>query len=1038
MSDYADNINTIDYRQMETVTVTNVTEQDKHDIPIMFVLNENNFNFSTARADGLDLRLCVSSNGSGVLQMWIASWSQDLRRAVVWFKLPRLLPSEVKTLYAFWGNAYDTGISDINTMRAGIQREFGEDVCTGGTATAGAAPGTGSVPGLGNPDYAFDNSYSSYMPFRFAPIYDIRLPCWLTYDFGPGVTKQIESVKIAVPNSFYPKNMIIQGSNDNINWDDLDSMTFPQDVADGLSEYTRIFYNSTAYRYIRIYVVDSWSGSYVYIYEVEMFEVISVVEVSGVGFLLADDFDDAELDSSLWVAVAGTPTIADSKIRLPTNGYIESIDVISDTDSWILYEGFGYWSGNPNPNTRLHGINFYGGENEFRAEWMMTTPRYHNFEYGGGLVRDDGDGYRGFENHSSQLNYVAYNEDTDFIYQGMLNRVSFPDYNDSWERKVHRNTDIGRVRLVGGQVSNTPSIDWIVIKEYSPTTEPIVDLSNLWIPYEDIPHQALDFTDYTTDITSVDFYHSSDCGGDPYRLSDNIANSLANIFVADDLADGGSESPRDEYVTVYRITGAYNQSTGQWNDKNVRYRFYAENLDNIVGNGLKLTFGNMNPITSCYLGYPADTGDLWDFDGNQKRVTVGGQGAFEVSSQEVETDLINMYYDGTSDLVLSMYVPSAWSWSKYGGPDNSYVWGKGGASEAHLTDVTGYTNVYPDTDQAAWFINKIRTRINFNVAGGGSIIIDFGRGRENIADNDYLHLDSDHVEFYGAAKLSDRETDVYGANYWHATTTSGWAAIRFPSATAVGCISVQAVADNLDGMIQDYEIYGTALDPRFSLESEWTLLAEGNFEQIIQEQPVYFNRGRFYYYILKVLNTYGDNIALQEWKFYEAKASLRKRAVSQFRLLPVVLLGQEDYFPKHVEFYGSDDGIIWDVLKGSTETYTPFYDATYGRWQRYSLENYKAYYMYKLTIRDNWYAAADEIKIAEWEMVEKVSEAYNYRILNGTTNEINQIWADPTTTFDDGNVYILNDVLNVVYDDDDDTAVYTTVSGVIADMNVIV
>jgi hypothetical protein len=440
----------------------------------------------------------------------------------------------------------------------------------------------------------------------------------------------------------------------------------------------------------------------------------------------------------------------------------------------------------------------------------------------------------------------------------MLNRATYPDYNDTWERKVHRNTWVEALKILGKNNSAQSSlpIDWVVITEYDPENDPVLDISNLLIPYETIPHQLLDYTDYTTDITSVDFFHSSDVGGDPYHLSDNITNSIARIWISDEATTSGS------------------------------------------------------------------------------------------------------------------------------------------------------------------------------------LIIDFGRRSDNISSQSYLHLDNSHVEFYAAAKLSDRQTDVYGANYWQATTSSGvWAAIKFPTPTAVSCVVVRARESDLDGMIKDYELYTSNVDPRFSSEDEWVLVTSGTFSKIAQPQNIYLDRGRYYYYILKAINSYGNNVALEEWEFYEDHPSLRKRAVSQIRLYPVTIANQEYYFPKNIKLYGGNDGVNWTLLKTS-ETYTPFYDATYGRWQRFSVENNDAYYMYKLVVLDNWYATADQIRIAEWEMVEKVSEASNHRILFGTTDNISQIWADPTATFDDGNIYALNDVLNTIYEED--SATYTTVSGVVADMNIIV
>ena len=833
MTDYATRTNTSDYRERQLVYVTNVTNQEKLNVPIKFILNNSNFNFHTARADGLDLRLCESSNGSGTLKMWVASWDQNIQRGIVWFKLPKLLSSETKTLYAYWGNAQDTGISNIMELTNGTYKDYGPNTCVSGTASANGYHGTNY------PSLAFDASASTYWRVTIS---DDPLPAWLKYDFGPGEVRRIERVKLGMLTSSNtgPKDMEIQGSNDDLNWTTLYSASMDEYWALGGStvQYAYInFDNSTAYRYIRLYITSAWY-LYIYIYVFEMYETIHSETLTGGCFLFADDFDEDNL-GSMWETF-GAYSVSNSILRLPQYCRIKTTDPVISTTSWVLYEGGGYHDPPNVYNYKLHEHFFWGGENALDIAYYDygTTARQDNFESGGDKVSDPGE-YRTIEPHSSQLIYEAYVERTDFVYQGMLNRLTYPDYNDTWERKVHRNTEVNRLNIIGKDNSSQTSypIDWVVILAYDPATEPVLNIDNLLIPYETISHQPLDYADYTTDITSVDFFHSSDVGGNPYHLSDNITNSLANV----------------------------------------------------------------------------------------------------------------------------------------------------------------------------WISNTATT--------SGNLIIDFGRNKNNIASNNYLHFDNNHVTFYAAAKLSDRQTDVYGANYWQATTSSGvWAAIKFPIAKAVSCITVRAKASDLNGMIKDYKVYATNLDPRTSEESEWILLASGTFAKTAQTQNIYLNRGRYYYYILKAINSYGSNVALEEWEFYEYDPSLRKRSVAQLRLYPVKTASQESYFAKNIKFYGGNDGVNWTLLE-TVETYTPFVDATYGRWQRYSITNPNAYYMYRLEVIDNWYAITDQIKIAEWEMVEKASEAYNHRILFGSSDGYSQIWTDPTTTFENGNIYALNNLLNVIYSD---------------------
>lgn len=695
MAEYAPNINSADYRDAKPIYVTEISGQIKTSVPLELSLDSSNFNFDTARSDGLDFRLAESQNGSGVLKMWVAYWSYSNQKATLWFKLPQLPAGDTKTLWVFWGRENDTGISDLTTL----------------------------------------------------------------------------------------------------------------------------------------------SGA----------------------FLFADDFSEASLDSTKWSNV-GSYTISNSQIDLAQDAYITTVgNPLENVESWIVEEGL-YGIGSPTSTTTYaHRYIFYGGENEFeiRYYWDGSVDRRHNFEDGGSVATYD-DTNRGLEKGSYSQNYIAYRESTDNVHQSMSKRATYSDYDDSWERQVHRNTELTYFRIYGEDTASADGagIDWVVVREYTPDTDPTIDLSALYIPYQTIGHQPLDTTAYASDVTSVDYYHSSDIGGDPYRLADNITNNISNVFISDTTTSG-------------------------------------------------------------------------------------------------------------------------------------------------------------------------------------SVLIDFGRGDTNLVSNTYLHFDNDHVTYYNASKLSDLDADIYSRDYWQCTTTSGaWAAIQFPSAVMVGCLAVTAVSSDLDGMIKDFEFYGTNYDPRFATAGQKDLLTSGTFSRVSTEQTVYFTtKARVYtYYILETLSTYGNNVALQEWGMYELTDDVGKRVISQLRFHPVDIVSQEYYFPKEIRFHGSNDMVNWTEFLELTETYTPFFDATYGRWQRFSITNNDAYYVYKVTCTNNWHAQDDTIKIAEWEMVEKVSESNNFRILEGSSANVNNVWADDTATFESGNVYITNDKLNVVLDDM--LIESTTPADTVDDMNV--
>lgn len=708
MSDYAENITTVNYRHTQPLYITETTGQKQTFLAIKLSLNSTNFNFDLAKEDGSDFKIALSSNGSGALQHWVAYWSATRERATVFFKLPSLLANQTLELWAFWGYAAATNTSDIRYL-------------TGETVASGT-----------------------------------------------------------------PTPVFIFG--------------------------------------------DAWNEG------------------------------STSLDTSKWTA-NGTVNLNGSYLTFNTSAYITANTTPLDGyRHWIYEDGFIKPSTPTNDSYYCHGVRFLGGENELKIFYFNEGQynREHNFVLDTSDVTYN-DAGTGIELGSYHNTFVRYYEELDYVYQGMYNRETQVDYEESWERKVLRNTWVTYPRIYGHTNSAAGGVQllWAIIWEYNPDTYPTVDISNLYVDYDNIGPQPFDPTEYGNDLTSVDYYHETDAGGDPSRLSDNITNSLSNAWVS--------------------------------------------------------------------------------------------------------------------------------------------------------TTISGYA------------------------------VIDFVRKSEDLTDPDYFHFDNNHVSFYGAHKLSDDDNDPHSRTYWLATTDSDvWASIRFPVAKGISTLSVRAVPSRLSGMIQNYNIYGTNVDPRVANVSDKILLKSGTFLQTTDAQIVYLGAaGRKYrFYILEAVDTFGANVALQEWKMYESTGeNFRKRVVTQIRLRPLDFDSHDEYFPKNFEIYGSNDFKTWTYIAGF-ETFTPFRNYyTYGRWQRYTFTNYNAYYAYKILFTGNWGGDDNIMKVAEWEMVEQAAEESNYRILGGTTNNFNSVWADPATTFDSGHIYAANDSLSTILG----TALYntTTISGVIDDINVV-
>ncbi len=104
------------------------------------------------------------------------------------------------------------------------------------------------------------------------------LPSWLRYDFGAGNAKTVTKYTLYRnsaqqggwnSNNYSPKNWNFQGSNDGATWTTLDTQT-GQQITTNATKSTFLFTNNTAYRYYRIYITSSVSGTWANITEMEL------------------------------------------------------------------------------------------------------------------------------------------------------------------------------------------------------------------------------------------------------------------------------------------------------------------------------------------------------------------------------------------------------------------------------------------------------------------------------------------------------------------------------------------------------------------------------------------------------------------------------------------------------------------------------------------------------------------------------------------------------------------------------------------------
>jgi hypothetical protein len=565
------------------------------------------------------------------------------------------------------------------------------------------------------------------------------------------------------------------------------------------------------------------------------------------GFLFYEDFPGSTISTSKW---SGNTSAGSSShgYLFPSNGYFTTTtNPLEGKTSWIIeagvYADFGP-SGWDSGDAAIRFVTI-GTENNITVH-IMHVDRIETNVRNGTSFSYNVQTHGGLEPYSYQEVFVSYYEPTDNVRVELSKRNTYSDVEYNIERSVEGDTRPVNVRLYGREVSSWddgayPSyISWFVVREYDGSTYVALDGSELYVPFENVPYQAQDFSTYSSDLTNISYQHESSFGGNPYTLSDDIYDSDTNAWVSDD--------------------------------------------------------------------------------------------------------------DATLESYVALTIHTGWS--------------------------------------------------------------------EDITSRSYLHYDSAHVYYYNASKLSDNNTDKMDRNFWHCTTTSGWAAIKFNTALEIGAFRIKAT-DDLDACPKNFVFYGSNYNPRRDFDRAIEITS-GTFSKTEEWQSrVFINSARFKYYILDILDTYEDeNVKIKEWEMMPYLGQTEKRYITQLRLHPALYSDWEYNFPKEICLQASDDCVTWTDLISWTNTYTPFNEGYYGYgyWQRYSFVNEVGYWSFRLLCRGNWGASDNKIIIGDWSMHEKLEESYTYRILGGSTNNIQQIWASENCGLDDnsGLIFIANENMNKV------------------------
>jgi len=155
----------------------------------------------------------------------------------------------------------------------GAEQEYTSDLASDPTKASASSSVSGRVASR-----AFDNLNNNYMQNAWQAA---KPTGWLKYDFGEGREKQIEQYTLAEASYNAPQDWTFEGSNDDVNWEVLHSVTTAPAWTNGNYEKrTYQFSNEESFRYYRINITKIYQHSpYAIIGEMEMMERYNGVDI---------------------------------------------------------------------------------------------------------------------------------------------------------------------------------------------------------------------------------------------------------------------------------------------------------------------------------------------------------------------------------------------------------------------------------------------------------------------------------------------------------------------------------------------------------------------------------------------------------------------------------------------------------------------------------------------------------------------------------------------------------------------------------------
>ena len=202
----------------------------------------------------------------------------------------------------------------------------------------------------GQPFLAFDRNYTSATNFWQAAA---GVPQWLSIDFGSSIIIDAYTVFGTSNQVANPRNWTFEGSNNNVSWTTLHTVTLPAAIAGGSSYSSGSISNLNAYRYYRINV-SLTGGNPPAITELELYELFTAALAAGGSFNFNTAGVTGNITSSSPLVPGATNmvqvTATTGTVTISLGGNVTPPAIASA--NLILYNG--------NCNLNISGTNFNG------------------------------------------------------------------------------------------------------------------------------------------------------------------------------------------------------------------------------------------------------------------------------------------------------------------------------------------------------------------------------------------------------------------------------------------------------------------------------------------------------------------------------------------------------------------------------------------------------------------------------------------------------------------------------------------------------